>query len=430
MSSSAYRNPLIVSPQNIQYLHKICTQFLQEKYNIEISDKNLRAFLQASIQELTQTYTLNPPFPPVEDFNKRVIIRVKDKVILFVRENSMPSHPPPPHKIVKPKEELRNNIGGTSEEQQIMPQAPTEEQARTHTTLENMLPPPTMVSLPSNDEDAEETFARKLQELELQRSATIAQRDQVVSSSLSPPVQKPYIVAPSPTPPPPSSAPTVLYVPTVTNISKFSKSIVIHSAERLWDYFHDRNTFMWAGPTPDSSSLCIVSLLLPSIVASQTPVVEINIHGAGGHQIDVHCVCSHRSGAAWDIWKPASLNETSLRTIACPWNIQLRDVLHQPLDLGLDGFTIQEAAIMPRGTTTRLKLSSNAHIQKGSILMFKDIHGNITKLRVVQVSDLGVEVEGDHTSTEGKICGIWDMQSSIVMEVTKNESSESVKPKL
>lgn len=427
MSSSTSRSQLITSQQNIQYLFKICSQFLVEKYNLDIPEANLRSFLQSGIQELTQFYVANPPLPSIEDFNKRVIVRVKEKAMLHLRASSMPSHPPPPHKIpssniIKPKEEIAPRADSTSDPS-LMSSPPPNYQKDPG----NMLPLPSMETIQTNTEnDNEDSFVKKLQELELQRSASIAPQDQVTATKNQGSVQTPssYLTAPVP-PPAPPSAPTVLYVPTVTNVSKLSKSIVIHSAERLWDYFHDRNAFMWAGPTPDSSSLSVVSLVLPSIVASLTPVVELHIQGAGGNHIDIHCVCSQRSGAIWDIWKPASVNEASLRTIACPWNIQLRDVLHQPLDLGSDGITIIDAALMPYGNSTRMKFSNHSFLQKGSLIMHKDVNGNIVKHRVLQVSDIGIEVEGDLTKSEGVIYGVWDMQSSIILEVTKNETETS-----
>lgn len=406
---------------------------------MDIPEVNLRQFLQTSIHELTQFYTENPPLPSIEDFNKRVIVRVKEKAMLFLRASTVPTHPPPPHKTSiqskgnsinfshhnQPKEDVVVSRPDVTERMPSPPKYQNDPNI-------NMLPPPSMETLQNNnEEDTEDAFVKKLQELELQRSAAIAPKDQASgpvtkqpSSSMQSSSSSSYLTSPLPQAPPPS-APTVLYVPTITNVSKLSKTIVIHSAERLWDYFHDRNTFMWAGPTPDSSSLCVASLILPSVVASLTPVVELHIQGAGGQQIDIHCVCSHRTGSTWDTWKPASLNEASLRTIACPWNIQLRDVLHKPLDLGADGITITDVALMPYGTSTRAKLTNHAFLQKESVIMRKDANGDIAKHRVMQVSDIGIEIEGDLTKHVGAICGIWDMQSSIILEVTKNENDKT-----
>ena len=398
----------VVAPQNFQHLLDFCATFLVDKYNISIAVPQLKAILQSSIGELMQFYRDHPPFPVLDEFNKRTIIKVKDKVLLMHRESVGSSRRTTKKASTPPPKNVEEAYPTASD-----PQSSQVQQA----PLQDMLPPP---SMDSPEEDADE-FAKKLQQLELQRSASIvpAAKDQQQESTTPSP---PFLQAPAPTPPPPST-PTVLFVPTVTQQPRIVKSLMIHGADRMWDYFHERNAFVWAGPTPESSTLSVASLQLPSSIADWTPVVELHIAGAGGQTMDIHCVCKTRTGCAWDVWVPCSTDVATLRTIACPWNIQVRDALHQPIPIGSDGFIIESVDVLMHGNSTRIKLSSTAHVRKGSILMVKRKNGDLTRHRVIQVSDHGVEIEGEHTDLIGSIAGLWDMQCGVLLEVTKNETS-------
>lgn len=398
---------MATSSQNYMHLHTLCSQFLADKFQIRLTDQQLKGILKSSVQELMQFFQSNPPLPSLEEFNKRAIVRVKEKAMLLVRETSVPVPPPLPQPPV----------------QSAPPPLPSPAAARQDSEL---LPPPVMERGDGrNDatidaEEASEDFAKRLQQLELQRSANIAPKEGIGSTTPPPPV----LSSPPVVPPPPTNAPTVLYVPTVQNAIRYSKTILIHSAERLWDYFHDRNTFVWAGPLPpEHATITVASVQLPVAVSHMTPVVLLHIQGAGGQTMDIHCVRMQGSGenGTWDTWQPCG--GAVLRAIACPWNIQIKDALQNPLDLGQDGMVIEEALLLPRGTTTRLKLSHSSGVTKGCTLICRRASdGALHRTRVLQVSDVGIEVKNNWTAMVGYVCCVWSMQTALVLETTKNET--------
>lgn len=395
-----------VSVTNVQYLFQLCKEFLQDKFQLKVSEPQLQSMLQSSMQELILYFRNHPPMPSLDELNKRAIIRVKDKALQGVSPPQRPTKPSRPRSSKPPVEE---------EEEPIASPSPA---------LTDPLPPPVMESKRPTDPNVAEDgddFVKRLQQLELQRSANLVVAENPSSKALQPPAP-PVLQAPAAAPAPPS-APTVLYVPTVQSPSKMSRTIVVSSLDRMWDYFHDRHTFPWNGPTPDSSTIAVARLLLPSRVSRQTPLVEVRVTGAGGQTIDIHCTCVAQ-GPVWDTWQPVATHAT-LRNIACPWNIQLRDISQQPLELGKDGIQVRGAELLPRGTT-KLQLSDQEGIHKDTLLVCKAPGGEVTRHHVLQVSDLGVEIAGARVSSfhEDVLCAVWNMQSTVVLEVTKNEAGQ------
>jgi hypothetical protein len=367
-----------MSSHNVAYLLQICGQFLQERFQLQLVPEQLQSALQQSMRELLAHYRESPPLPSIEELNKRTIIRVKEKAMIIAREPpkqakaARAAAPPPP---------------APAAEKDVAPEVPI------------------METMQSNEGGAEE-FITKLQELELQRSA------QIMPDKTAPPPPSP-VVAPPPVAPPPQGAPTILYVPTVTAPAKQARTILIQSAERMWDYFHERNAFVWAGPTPDAA-LSVAAAVLPACVASMMPVVVVRIQGVGGQAVEVHCTCETR-GAAWDVWRPASRAAAVVPAIACPWNITLVGA-----DLGSDGFVVEAAELLPRGTT-RLRVPADAGVKAGTRLLCKTRAGETRTLPVLLASDGALEVAGDRRDCEGGICAVADMQSSLILEVTKND---------
>jgi hypothetical protein len=361
--------------KNVQHIFELCRRFLVDKYQVDVPEKQLRTILQDVMQELQDYFDNHPPMPPVDELNKRTIIRAKEKILLLMRDLTMPPSPPPPPAASLPK-------------------SPEEDDTQ---------------------DPKDEEFFNKLQQLELQRSASIA------TPAPTPP-KEPLLVPSAPLPPPPSG-PTVLYVPTTAPL-RSSQTVLIAGIDRDWQYFHDRASMVWSGPLPisESSQLSLSALWLPSGVDQHTPYVLLEIEGAGGHLLEV--VCSRaQKGDTWDMWRPISDSSALLKSVACPWNLRVKDAFRELLPLGSDGMVIEEVERLASGNT-QWTLSHTTHVQKGTCLVVQDNKGKRTRFTVLQVYAKRIEVAGDATRLQGSLCAVWNQQWSLVLENVKIESSK------
>lgn len=416
---------------NRDYIFDLCTQFLGEKYNIELPEEQLRPLLFRTMNVIYEHYKSHPPMPSVDELNKRTIIQAKKEVLSsFVAQQSSRSQSQTAH---QPQSSHQHQSTHTPQSAHM----PTQYQQQMSVAVTQMPPPNVAVpSLESGnlppppisdyDDDGEEGFLKKLQELELQRHAVAVTEPQQLQAPISASVSGPSATTTPSTPPAPSTnTPTVLYVPTQAPI-KSSKTIAIHGFHRMWDYFHDRFTFGWAGPIPTaiegmSGTLEVAALMLPACVATMTPLVEVRIEGVGSSIQSVICIPNGSSSASeslWHVWRPISEGMSILKTIACPWTIQLLDAIGLPLDLGKDGFHVlesEESVHTLEKDGTRLVLSDS--IPTGSVLMWQ-AGDALQRSRVVKSSKNIVEIEGNHVSTlrPGTVCGLWSKQSSLLLE--------------
>ena len=80
------------------------------------------------------------------------------------------------------------------------------------------------------------------------------------------------------------------------------KSIIINASKRDWIYFHDRNIFLWSGIQNEVSNYILSNVLLPKRISKTTPVVILEITGAG-NKIMEFVLTLHTCGVTWDTWK-------------------------------------------------------------------------------------------------------------------------------
>lgn len=502
MTSGKIPNHLFFSVKNKNYIFNLCDQYLYERFSINIEQDELKKILVSTMLSTFEYFSDNPPIPPIDELNKRTVIRVKDQVLLFLREKSLLKHTIqtqnnnniPPIQLQQDRNRLksenehnidpnidrniRNNIDidrndryDKNERNSFINQMSMSMPAMNMNenginSINNAgefnnnqgefepLPNPEMEDYEEeyknrqNEFSSDDIFMKKLQELELQRNASLltpspqpivdpvnpqnkSSNPNTISTSTANSINQGSQINPN--------APTVLYVPTIAPI-RSSKSILIHSVDRMWDYFHDRSSFGWAGPLPDltnGNELEFGAILLPSCVATETPIVEVKIEGVGNNIQSIFCVLSNNSNnqinangtvsSGWHIWKPITEGLSILKSLPCPWNIHLLDSLGEPLLLGKDAIEILEIDYALTKGNTRLVLAYSSLIIKGSILMWKDDESKLKRAKVLNSALSNgqniLEIEGDHVSKLNKniLCGLWNMQSTIILEI-KNKN--------
>lgn len=394
----------LLGQRNREHVFQICFQFLKDKYHLNLPEGQVRMILSQCMTDMVEMYKQNPPFPPVDEFNKRTIVRAKEQIMLLLREITMP--PPPP----------RPTAASTPAKTQAPASSP---------------PPPPSMPIPQDIEDdvieesGEDNFLKKLQHLELQRNASI------VSAASQPrpaeAVGDSMVLTQKPAAPPPPSGTTVLYLPTPTDGGvRTGKSFVIYSGDRLWSYFHERSVLSWEGPTPGSESyMHCTSLLVSRSAQIISPVIRVNIEGPGGHAAETLCTFAHK-GHKWDVWQPASSTIGTLRAVPTPWTIRLYDITGRLLDLGKDGYTIREVTTLINQNTKWVFHESIPMLTRGMTLLCRHSDGTIRRHTALHVHDSAVEVEGRHVDVEGCVCAVEELQVTLIFEMIKNETAPPV----
>jgi len=393
MNPSAY----FFGEKNKDHILRLCDQYLQERFSVHAPQHRLKSVLEASMQSIYQYYQDKPPFPSMDELNKKAIVRTKEQILLLVREAQATT------------QASAQATAQSSPQPTGQPSGPSSSQLSAQ--------PPKQNDDKLENGETEKDFMKRLQELELQRNASVVNVSTPAPDPIVPPKARADTVAPP-------NLPTVLYVPTVSP-PKTTRTILIHSIDRMWDYFHDRFHFGWSGPFPEmdsGESLQFSSILLPAKVAKETPVVEVHIEGVGGHHQRIFCTCvGAGEELGWHVWRPTSSTVATLKPIACPWTIKLYDVIGDALELGKDGFQVSDADLMMQTKNTRVTLSSSASDWKGNTLMWRN-NGKIYRAKILNAYDATIEIRGDHLEhlKTGDICGLWNMQSTVVLEIVGN----------
>lgn len=451
-----------LSNTNKEHVLALCNQYLKNAHSIEVPLDRLFLILKSVMQDLKAYYDENPPFPSLEDMNKRTIVKTKERIMLFMREAAVAGRKAP-----------TDGRGDAREPQKMMVR---KAKSSNENVATNSLPPPPSIPRPvpaSNDAlvpgalfpiaeetveavetaETEEVFAvdavigmeedtntrgndkdifmRRLQELELQRNASLASK--MEQSATTAPSQPVFLQSTQPAASSLTAGPTVLYVPTVQS-QKATNTLQICGLDREWYYFHDRSVLVWSDSTvqQNASRMYLSCVLLPSFVRNRTPLVQVCIESVGNHQQLLHCVCRDSGGGSgsggWDIWKPPTESAGALLPLACPWTIHIRDVMGQPLAIGHDGITITEAQRLTNGHT---KWTLQRHpedsvgsllgsgITKGHHIICRQADGTQTKHEILQVYENEVSVLGDQLQCKGCICAVWELQATILIETEK-----------
>lgn len=363
--------------------------FLTEKYQIVM---NVDQIVDVIHDLLEKGGSELAALPSLEDANKTLILRVKDRIL---------AHPAPIP----------------------LPQSGSQHGPEIHDTYD------------------EEDFFRKLQDLEQHRTL--------------PPPPTPLNPLFTPSLPHGAGAAgaggaahgaglgtgtSVVYLPSSLEPTRISKPIILNGCDRMWEYFTKRCTLIWSGPIPSNvSQLKLVCLLLPVHCAFKTPVIHIEVEGAAGNTIDVVCIRSSagaRAGAggsggvggvggsgggdgAWDTWTPCADGFGELKSLSCPWTIKIKDAYGNPLDMGDDGFLVK-ASVKLLGGNTKLVFDQSGHpMSRGSTLLLRHSHGQDTRVKVIHYDDItcSAEVSGiTHTAAAvGSKVFLMQAQATIVM---------------
>jgi hypothetical protein len=355
------------SASNIEHVLIICRKFLNQKYNIKVADEQLRQLITNTLKQLTKYYSENPPEPALDVINKQTITRIKDVLL-----QQLQPHSQPPQQPQQPQQPISDADG-----------------------------------IANADNDAQDFFA-KLEEFEIQRNASF-KPNELLKLVAQPPSVPPQT--------PPTSVP-VIYIPTLHSSIKQSKVIYINSIDRDWTYFSNRTTFSWNGQLPtDDSKLFVTCLTLPTNVATLTPLIIIEINGAGNQKEEIVCYHSNDSSPIWSIWKPCSQHCSLIKSLSCPWTINLLDVYKNPLDIGNDGALVTECSTLINGNY-RVQFSSSIDAEKNAILL-----SNNKQYKVINSINDQFELKGITPLSVGSpVCNM-HKQSTILLEIIKNEST-------
>jgi hypothetical protein len=348
----------VASDGNVSHVATICQRFLQEKYHAEASIPALSDLVREAIVELNMN---NQNISSIEDANKRIILNIKSKVL-----------------------------------------AQPEPLPRTFSDVH-----------PTDDADEDEFF-KKLQDLETQRCLP-------PPVNAAPPIISSNTANANPNANTATTQQSIVYLPSA--LPRVSKPVVINGADRMWEYFTKRSTLVWTGPIPANVAQAkLTALLLPSMCSRITPLVLIEITGAAGNTIQIVCTrstCDLR-GDGWETWTPCG--SESLKVLACPWTLKLKDHAMQPLDMGEDAFTIIKTIKLYNGNT-KITLSappSTHGISKNSMLLIKssDVSINVNVLAFdVNINAMEIAFVGDIDLVGTTVCNL-SHQATIVLALT------------
>lgn len=279
--------------ENLNQLHTLCYGFINDTQKINVSSNVISQLMQEIIKQISS----QPGYAQMtlEELNKRTILGVRDR-ILSSRSNT--PHIPPV--------------------------------------------PPSPISSKLEDDDSEQNpeneFFQKLQNLELQRKAPVASTNPVTPQPVSTP-----LILPQPQTQP--QQPITVIVPSST-VGSYGITTHVNSRDRNWIFDNNIAIITWNGPLPkqmDESNFRIVSLVVPRCIENLTPYLIIRIEGVGGQVQHVTCISvSNSNSNPWIIYKPCSDTSGYIRRFALPWKISLVDAYGMIVNIGKDAWLVDQ----------------------------------------------------------------------------------------
>jgi hypothetical protein len=127
------------------------------------------------------------------------------------------------------------------------------------------------------------------------------------------------------------------------------QAVWIHSWQRNWIQYPQRNGFVWNGSIPQGADLTqsrVVSVFLPMVrmKTQQTPFVVLQLEGVGGvAPIQLFCGFKGMHGdanARWGVYEPLSRELSGMKTMACPWTVKLLTATGKMIKMGADGQSV------------------------------------------------------------------------------------------
>jgi len=364
------------------------TSIILLQNNFNLSNKKIRSALGDFIGQAFEHFRSNPPFPLIEEIEKRAITHV----ITLARASGGGS----------------GGSGGGSGSGAKMD-----------------LPLPE-IDVKDNDE---QSFFKKLENMEIMRKIQ-PDKSQIPSLPIFEPQAqesfKPQL------PPQVVAAPTIVYIPTKTKISDL-KQIIINSIDRKWDYNPKRSIFIWSGNISNDENirLAFAGIFLPKIVATISPVIILEIEGAGGSKQNILCSLNSE-GPFWDKWfviRTTDSKDTTIRQLASPWTIKLYDVYNNLIELGEDAYIIKNVDILLNGNASMELEVPSDDLKDNNIFIIKKndkITGkykvlsklnNFYQIRCIETTNI---TDFYNNLVGGIICNI-SAQVTMIIETAKNE---------
>ena len=300
----------ILSKKNITQLENICERFFLEKYNITITQDHI-SYIPTLLNNIVRYYNKNPPCPSLQEVNKIAMQNMKERILQTSKETLDAQH-----MQISTLNEVRNTDPNNENDQ------------NDQNDLSDANPSGV----------TEDEFFIKLKKLENTRNIVsetlIAAKPVNNTPFLTQPTQNTLQLQP------------IVIQPVDTHTQRVSntliKSIIINASKRDWIYFHDRNIFLWSGIQNEVSNYILSNVLLPKRISKTTPVVILEITGAG-NKIMEFVLTLHTCGVTWDTWK--CVHEGIIQNISCPWTIKLLDENKVTIrNLGKDGSKIISAS--------------------------------------------------------------------------------------
>jgi hypothetical protein len=185
---------------------------------------------------------------------------------------------------------------------------------------------------------------------------------------------------------------------------------------------------------PDSSTVQMVNLILPSYVSNSTPLIIMKIFGPGagagagagtkGIEKGSELVFVSKEGnAKWHKWEPVS---HTIPAHACPWTISLFDWTGvTPLKMGKDGHVIKSALLSFNGKDTKFTFDDHQHFEAkpGDSIRIQNAGLETVDVHVQSVVDNCIAVTGNYTKYEGGIVCNVHAQAHIILESTLQYSA-------
>jgi hypothetical protein len=388
----------ILSNQNIDSILSISKAFILQRYNRTIDDVSTKPIIISCIRQLINFYLQNPPLPSIENFNKQVISQLRDVIL---ENNSPPT-----------AQSSQTHQPQQLEQLQVL----QEQQMRTRES-EFLKPVDSKLNTPKNEEE----FFKNVQLYELQR-----QNINLQEPTANPVIKTEPDTAQFTTPQPTN---TIIYMtPTQGEFLRNIRPVILRGSDRSWLHIPERNILLFKGPLPDAMHIRFTQMMLPKVITQHTPYVNVVIKSATDKIIEILC-CIEATGPVWDIWKPISKSGSLIKTFACPWTINLKDIFNKPLYMGTDGVRITNVKKLPNNNTKIfIDETNDIRINSHGELLVLDINKNDTihHVSTAHVYENQIELIGDYTFLESNKAFICNLQSQayIVLGMEKEDTAK------
>jgi hypothetical protein len=447
----------ILEQSNVELITNVCSAFIREKYQATLEDTTMRKILVSIFKKQVTYYTAHPPFPSLEELNKRAIGEVRDFVIQQKQGSQTlsmgPQAPPPPPSTppqFNPNYQSQSHHPPQQNEEIKLLQQQQFRQREALTSQYNPLPPPqiqtredfttipaaatemstvsyndTIDFTPTDRRDEgldknEDDFFQKLQLLEMQRQQNISVHQPTINP-VSGTVDEKTIIPQVPTN-------TIIYMnhQDTSEIIRNIKPVILKGHDRSWIHSPERHTIIFNGPLPDSMHIRLSKIMLPKRVSRSTPCVNLVIRSATDKRMEVLCAID-KEGPIWDIWKPISARLALIKTFACPWTIQLQDIFTKPLSMGKDAIQIVNVKQLSNNNTKLIIGNEyDNDLQSYGQILVQNKDGVIEHIDCLHVFENQIELAGTYANIQpidSYICNL-QAQAYIVLEMEKYEGEK------